>query len=582
MQDKQFIEKILRFNDLSPASSDAEIAALLKKIGWADDAIAEAIAAIRGGAPAPSSSASAAPSISSDTPQPAYGIRPTFAEAGSVAAAVRPPRLRLKFVIIAAAVFATAGGAAAGLYYFPEYNPFASAPFSEDRLFTGLIAKNRDIMSAEYQLRLSVRPEDREKDRTPFPRKALEDALIPGGSSRGSRPPPELAVLDAIPADFSVVLGFGGAFERGDRETPDTKFQITAEVDSPDFSFNADAEFRKKEDDIYLRLNRFPSLFGNIAAIRGTWIHITAREKERSNEYAEALEEAEGRAEQFWEELGIFADVAEDMELFRIAGEAANRAEDTGPLYRYTLTLDGSKLGDFYRRATREIESKFKTPLIGYDDELHRLLEDERYAEYFEKNQTVVITVERRSGRFHSLEIRTVYVPDSDVKKLQDKQIAITLSFGLSKVNEPVVIERPEESISGERAAELLFGRAISESQQKARDAARISHIAQLQLALELYYDAKRGYPKSLNELTAGKFISSIPLDPKTKAPYYYYPYSPNADGKTCRGHHLGATLEVRTNAALANDADLKQSPGTRCGLQYFVSGTDPIYDIVP
>src|SRR5258708_29767584 len=65
---------------------------------------------------------------------------------------------------------------------------------------------------------------------------------------------------------------------------------------------------------------------------------------------------------------------------------------------------------------------------------------------------------------------------------------------------------------------------SLNTARQKARDARRVADVKQLQLALELYYDANRAYPTALsaaNLVTPG-YISAIPTDPVTSAAYLY------------------------------------------------------------
>jgi len=77
---------------------------------------------------------------------------------------------------------------------------------------------------------------------------------------------------------------------------------------------------------------------------------------------------------------------------------------------------------------------------------------------------------------------------------------------------------------------------SISGSRSKARDAKRISDIAQIQLALEQYYDKCRSYPNGItvDSITAvdgsckgaqvklNMFISVVPKDPSTGTVYSY------------------------------------------------------------
>ncbi len=134
---------------------------------------------------------------------------------------------------------------------------------------------------------------------------------------------------------------------------------------------------------------------------------------------------------------------------------------------------------------------------------------------------------------------------------------------------------------------------SLNSARKKSRDTARIGAVKQLQLALELYYDANASYPLALstaNLVTPG-YISVIPIDPNTTtacttgAEASCYKYAP-LSGATCTSYHLGTTLEVTTHTALNADADA--AAGTICtgavnntsNLDF--AGTDPIYDVKP
>lgn len=96
----------------------------------------------------------------------------------------------------------------------------------------------------------------------------------------------------------------------------------------------------------------------------------------------------------------------------------------------------------------------------------------------------------------------------------------------------------------------------INSSRSKARDAKRISDIAQIQLALEQYFNRCGVYPAaggtyanpSSNSCPTGisftSFISVIPKDPKTGLDYGYGVKSDNLD------YILKATLENTGNRA--------------------------------
>lgn len=73
-----------------------------------------------------------------------------------------------------------------------------------------------------------------------------------------------------------------------------------------------------------------------------------------------------------------------------------------------------------------------------------------------------------------------------------------------------------------------LIMASLASSRAKARDAKRISDVAQLQLALEQYFSKNNVYPDLNNYATAlvPTYISALPRDPltNTSAPYVYAP----------------------------------------------------------
>src|SRR5579863_4121632 len=93
---------------------------------------------------------------------------------------------------------------------------------------------------------------------------------------------------------------------------------------------------------------------------------------------------------------------------------------------------------------------------------------------------------------------------------------------------------------------------SLNTARQKGRDAKRISDVKELQLALELYYDANNQYPTSLQSL-APSYISTLPTDPlsnatcTTGAEQGCYDYVPlegaSGSASTCGAYHLGTSL---------------------------------------
>ena len=102
---------------------------------------------------------------------------------------------------------------------------------------------------------------------------------------------------------------------------------------------------------------------------------------------------------------------------------------------------------------------------------------------------------------------------------------------------------------------------SLDSARKKGRDARRIADVKQIQLALELYYDANGVYPATIlgTVLTAPGYISVLPTDPSSGGTVYNYAYSPWAatgSAGTCSSYHLGADLETSNSTSLSSDAD--------------------------
>lgn len=139
---------------------------------------------------------------------------------------------------------------------------------------------------------------------------------------------------------------------------------------------------------------------------------------------------------------------------------------------------------------------------------------------------------------------------------------------------------------------------SLNTARRKSRDARRVADIKQIQLALELSFDANQEYPELLSSLTP-TYIPAVPVDPSTSASYPYDNYL-NATTKTacaaatetCLSYQLGALLEEVTNPALDGDQDSETVVGTgpdgvstvaACGADAAATlVTDLCYDVRP
>lgn len=120
---------------------------------------------------------------------------------------------------------------------------------------------------------------------------------------------------------------------------------------------------------------------------------------------------------------------------------------------------------------------------------------------------------------------------------------------------------------------------SLNTARQKSRDARRVADIKQLQLAMQLYYDASSTYPIALSDLVP-TYIATVPTDPVAQAAYGYDRLNDGASYAVC------ANLEDGDNQALNSDQD---DDNINClgadDLQNCAGGTTPArfcYDVGP
>ncbi len=127
---------------------------------------------------------------------------------------------------------------------------------------------------------------------------------------------------------------------------------------------------------------------------------------------------------------------------------------------------------------------------------------------------------------------------------------------------------------------------SLNSARKKGRDARRVSDLKQLQLALELSYDANptAGYPATMDiaSIVTPGYISLIPADPSGGTAAYGY-----ARVGTGSGYYLGAILETTGQTALlASDRDDNQvitinGASTNCNASTGVA-TEAVYCVAP
>lgn len=131
---------------------------------------------------------------------------------------------------------------------------------------------------------------------------------------------------------------------------------------------------------------------------------------------------------------------------------------------------------------------------------------------------------------------------------------------------------------------------SLNSARIKSRDARRVADIKQIQLALELYFDANGSYPAATAAL-APQFMPVVPKDPAGTNPAYGYQAitslsTLSACTASCLFYHLSANLEEDTNPALDSDSDRASAAPFATGATESPCGTanaiDKCYDVNP
>jgi len=135
---------------------------------------------------------------------------------------------------------------------------------------------------------------------------------------------------------------------------------------------------------------------------------------------------------------------------------------------------------------------------------------------------------------------------------------------------------------------------SLNTARLKSRDTRRVADLKQIQLALQLYFDAEGEYPVDIYaaDVLAPTYIAAVPKDPVGQVEYAYAGLDTGGTAATCESYHIGAVLEDTANAAL--DSDIDAANATACtGATEFhgnaadctgttAAGTDECYDMKP
>ena len=153
---------------------------------------------------------------------------------------------------------------------------------------------------------------------------------------------------------------------------------------------------------------------------------------------------------------------------------------------------------------------------------------------------------------------------DDDIDTIHVKG-PVALSFVFSNYGAAVTVTEPAPYLSlDELHARMNDFKKFNEV--RARDAAYINGLGEVEHALAEYMGAKGRFPTTLVELRANGILATSTLSDALLKTYVYAPYVKAGDftkankclpkSKTCTTYHIGVNLEDMNDPALRNDAD--------------------------
>jgi type II secretory pathway pseudopilin PulG len=413
-----------------------------------------------------------------------------------------------------------------------SYIPFLShAPYDKTTILTDLAKGLDKIHTSEWDIKFHIFTAKRDAGATPYPSDSSSQSAY-GGS----------AGMVGIPSSFDALLDLNGAT---DSAKENARVAVSLNVSAEDLTIAFAAELRRVGDTIYTVITKIPSIFGNFAAIKDKWVSLTPAELLQygslfglpSSQVSSSGYEATPQ------------DVADMKTLFTIAlddhvlvsADPKKIRNDGSVHYAYDLTLDPDAVPKFLNDASRAFRGGAPSTLrtIFTDDGQNPLITNEgkAYIAYIAKNVTFSITVDT-AGVPSEFKISVRVVPSDGETQFKDKQIMFEGSVAMDNINKDIAISAPPTSISLDEAYKLITGANLVDSLKKARDAKRVSDLASVRLALELYRNDNGSYPETTAFL-APTYIASLPLDPLDRTTYTY---QISANGSS---YSLGTDLEV-------------------------------------
>jgi len=320
-----------------------------------------------------------------------------------------------------------------------------------------------------------------------------------------------------IPADLSGAFSFGGTLDTTKERPIDGRAHIGGILSFGDANFAFDAEGIKKGAKYFGIVNKLPSFFSAMGALRGKWISLTEEDLKNYGyaSFYESLvpsEESERKAklEKVRAQWKTLLQIASQEGVVVISGTPEKIQAGEEEFTQYRLALVKEKILPFYEHATEALASYEKESILPRDKKTIEYLKGENFsliAEYVKNSTTFTLLMDEK-GFPAKVELLSRYVPSPDARFLKEKQINFTLTSTLKDINETPLIEEPKESITFDDLMAELTGK----SKEELRLEQQAANVAKLKGAINQYYEWTGAYPETLADLK--KLHKDVPHTP--------------------------------------------------------------------
>ncbi len=324
-----------------------------------------------------------------------------------------PVRSKKPFVlvaIIATIVFLLVGTVMAawtGFLPVPNFlgNMLGSGPYSTATPLQDIATGISDITSADFTVALQIEDEPLDSDVYLMPEEFVKEVGNPA------------MMLSLLPTDFAIDASLSGQFDKTETLS-DTSLHIKGSYETPDFSAFVDVEsILSKENGLYVRVNRMPSLFMlDLSAVRGTWVHLI--EEPLQDMASTYLGDEVADKEKRMEQLELFIAQADKHHVFEIVGAPQREKLNNKTAYKYTFILNQDTLKDFFEDSIKVFDDKFGEGqhfLSTLTEEQIAIFSNEEFIKYANAHTQYHVWA-RGDGVPMQLEIETRTAVDDDAK----------------------------------------------------------------------------------------------------------------------------------------------------------------------